>query len=45
MSKKHDLSVFECGVVIDTILASLSISRTIDLLGFSHTKIPRIYGG
>jgi len=39
MGKKGDLSDFEHGMVVDTRRAGLSISKTADLLGFSHTTI------
>ncbi len=43
MGKKGDLSDFECGMAVGARRASLSISKTADLLGFSHTTISRVY--
>ncbi len=43
MGKKGDLSDFERGMVVDVRRAGLSISKTADLLGFSHTTISRVY--
>uniref|UniRef100_A0A9J7YYL4 Transposase Tc1-like domain-containing protein n=1 Tax=Cyprinus carpio carpio TaxID=630221 RepID=A0A9J7YYL4_CYPCA len=43
MGKKGDLSDFECGMVVGTGRAGLSISKTADLLGFSRTTISRVY--
>ncbi len=43
MGKKGDLSDFECGMVVGTRRAGLSISETADLLGFSRTTISRVY--
>ncbi len=43
MGKKGDLSDFEGGMVIVARRAGLSISKTADLLGFSHTTISRVY--
>ncbi len=44
MGKKGDLSDFERGMVVVTDRrAGLSISKTTDLLGFSHTSISRVY--
>ncbi len=43
MGKKGDLSDFEHGIVVGARRAGLSISKTADLLGFSHTIISRIY--
>ncbi len=43
MGKKGDLSDFESGMVVGARQADLSISKTADLLGFSHTTISRIY--
>ncbi len=43
MGKKGDLSDFECGMVVGSRRAGLSISQTADLLGFSHTTISRVY--
>ncbi len=37
MGKKGDLSDFEHGIVVGARRADLSISKTADLLGFSHT--------
>ncbi len=42
MGKKGDLSDFERGMVVGR-RAGLNISKTADLLGFSHTTISRIY--
>ncbi len=38
-----DLSDFERGMVVGARRARLSISKTADLLGFSHTTISRVY--
>ncbi len=43
MGKKGDLSDFECGMVVGARRAGLSISKTVDLLGFSRTTISRVY--
>ncbi len=43
MGKKGDLSDFERGMVVGAKRAVLSISKTADLLGFSHTTISRVY--
>ncbi len=43
MGKKRDLSDFERGMVVGVRLTGLSISKTADLLGFSHTTISRVY--
>ncbi len=43
MGKKGDLSDFECGMVAGSRPAGLSISKTDDLLGFSHTTISTVY--
>ncbi len=43
MGKKEDLSDFERGMVVGDRRAGLSISKTADLLGFSHTTISRVY--
>ncbi len=43
MGKKGDLSDFERGMVVGASRADLSISKTADLLGFSHTTISRVY--
>ncbi len=43
MGKKMDLSDFEGGRVVGARRAGLSISKTDDLLGFSHTTISRDY--
>ena len=40
---KGDLSDFERGMVVGARRAGLSISKTADLLGFSHTTISRVY--
>ncbi len=41
--KKEDLSDFERGMVVGVRRTGLSISKTVDLLGFSHTTISRVY--
>ncbi len=43
MGKKGDLSNFERGMVVGARRAVLSISKTTDLLEFSHTTISRVY--
>ncbi len=43
MGKKVDLRDFERGMVVGARRAGLSISKTADLLGFSHTTISRVY--
>ncbi len=43
MGNKGDLSDFECGMVVGTRRAGLSISKTADLLGFSRTTISMVY--
>ncbi len=43
MGKKGDLSDFEHRMVVGARRASLSISKTADLLGFSRTVISRVY--
>uniref|UniRef100_A0A9J8DEC8 Uncharacterized protein n=1 Tax=Cyprinus carpio carpio TaxID=630221 RepID=A0A9J8DEC8_CYPCA len=43
MGKRGDLSDFERGMVVGARWAGLSISKTADLLGFSHTTISRVY--
>ncbi len=43
MGKKWDLSDFERGRVVGARWADLSISKTADILGFSHTTISRVY--
>ncbi len=43
MRKKGDLSDFECGMVVGARRAGLSISKTVDPLGFSCTTISRVY--
>ncbi len=43
MGKKGDLSDIECGMFVGARWAGLSISKTADLLGFSHTTISRVY--
>ncbi len=43
MGKKGDLSDFERGMIVGSRRAGLSISKTADLLGFSHTTISRVY--
>ncbi len=41
--KKGDLNDFECRMLVGARRAYLSISKTADLLGFSHTTISRVY--
>ncbi len=43
MGKKGDLSDFERGMLVAARRVGLSISKTADLLGFSHTTISRVY--
>ncbi len=43
MGKKEDLSDFERGMVVGARPAGLNISKTADLLGFSHTTISTVY--
>ncbi len=43
MGKKGDLCDFERGMVVGARRAGLSISKTVDLLGFSHKIISRVY--
>ncbi len=43
MGKKGDLSDFEHGMVVGARQDGLSISKTADLLGFSHTNISKVY--
>ncbi len=43
MGKEGDLSDFKRGMVVGARRAGLSISKTADLLGFSHTTISRVY--
>ncbi len=43
MGKKKDLSDFERGMVVGARRSGLSISKTADLLEFSHTTISRVY--
>ncbi len=43
MGKKGDLSDFERRMVVGARRAGLSISKTADLMGFSHTTISRVY--
>ncbi len=43
MEKKGDLSDFEHGMVVGARRAGRSISKTVDLLGFSRTTISRVY--
>ncbi len=43
MGKKGGLSDFERGMVVGARRAGLSISKTTDLLGFSHKTISRVY--
>ncbi len=43
MGKKGDLSDFEGGMIVGARRTGLSISKTADLLGFSHTAISRVY--
>lgn len=42
MEEKRDLSDFESGMVIDSRQTGLSISETVDLLGFSHIVVSRV---
>ncbi len=42
MGTKGDLSDFECEMIVGARQASLSISKTADLLGFSRTTIQRM---
>ncbi len=43
MGKKGDLSDFEHGMVVGARRARMSISKTADLLGVSHTTIFKVY--
>ncbi len=43
MGKKGDLSDLESGLIVVARRAGLSISKTTDLLGFSHTTISKVY--
>jgi len=43
MGKKGGLSSFERGMVVGARQASLSISQSVKLLGFSRTTISRVY--
>ncbi len=43
MGKKGDLSDFEHGMIVSARRTDLSISKTADLPGFSHTTISRVY--
>ncbi len=43
MGKKGDLRDFERGMIVGSRRTGLSISKTADLLGFSHTTISRVY--
>jgi len=43
MRKKGDLSNLDRGMVVGARWASLSISQSAQLLGFSHTTISRVY--
>ncbi len=43
MGKKGDLRDFERGMVVGARRAGLSISKTADLLGFSHKTISSVY--
>jgi len=43
MGKKGDLRNFERAMVADARRTGLSISQSAQLLGFSHTKISRVY--
>ncbi len=43
MGKKGDLSDFDRGMDVGLRRAGLSISKTADLVGFSHTTISRVY--
>ncbi len=45
MGKKGDLCDFERGMVVGARRTGLNISKTDDLLGFSHTTISRVYYG
>lgn len=43
MGKKGDLSDFERGMVVGARRAGLSLSQTVQLLGFSRTTVSRVY--
>ncbi len=43
MGKKWDISDFEHVMVVGARRSGLNISKTADLLGFSHTTISRVY--
>ncbi len=43
MGMKGDLSDFECRMVVGARRPGMSISKTADLLGVSHTTISRVY--
>ncbi len=43
MGKKGDLSDFDCETFVGVRRPGLSISKTADLLGFSHTTISSVY--
>ncbi len=43
MRKKGDIRDFERGIVVGARRTGLCISKTADLLGFSHTTISRVY--
>ncbi len=43
MGKKGELSDFERGMFVGVRRTGLSISKTADLLKFSHTTISRVY--
>lgn len=43
MRKKDNLRDSECGIVVGSRWAGLSISENADLLGFYHTTISRVY--
>lgn len=43
MGKKGDLSDFERGMVVGARRAGLSLSQTVELLGFSRTTVSRVY--
>lgn len=43
MGKKGDLSDFERGMVVGARRAGLSLSQTVELLGFSRTTVSRVF--
>lgn len=43
MGKKRDLSSFECDMVVEARWVGLSISKTANLLGFSHANILKVH--